>query len=102
MCGCTDGINISTEAPEYNKRFKPENNKGCCCQGLDDCDTPSRAVEGSPLWKWEQLYGRLIGQFVEETAPDGRKRMVYVKTTCPESEKPKKNGCCSLNYRVQR
>lgn len=96
------GGSPSTEAPEYNKRFKSENNGGCCCKGLDSCDYPSKAREGSPLWEWEQIYGRLIGEFTEEIGPDGRKHMVYRKTTCPEVSKPRKKGCCSLKYRVIR
>jgi len=94
--------NTSTESPEYNKRSKPESNNGCCNGGLDSCDNPSKARKGSPLWKWEQIHGRLIGKFTEEIGPDGRIRTIYEKTTCPKVKTKKRKGCCSLNYRVMR
>jgi len=94
--------NLSTEAPEYNKRSKPESNNGCCNGGLDSCDYPSKARKGSPLWEWEQIHGRLIGKFTEETGPDGRIRTIYVKIICPEVKKRKSKGCCSLSYRAIR
>jgi hypothetical protein len=94
--------NPSVEAPEHNKRSKPENNNGCCCGGGDDCSRPSKARKGSPLWNWEQEHGRLIGVFTEEIGSDGRKLVVYSKTTCPETKTQKRKGCCSLRYRVLR
>ena len=98
---CCSG-NPSIEAPEYNKRFKLENNNGCCCGGGDDCSRPSKAREGSALWEWEQIYGRIINKITEEHGPDGRLHLVHVKTTCPEVPKTRSKGCCSVKYRVTR
>jgi hypothetical protein len=100
--GCCGGGDPSRSAPEYNKRYKAENSAGCCCTGLDNCSKPSKARKGSALWNWEQEHGRLIGTFTEEIAPDGRKRIVFSKTTCAETKSSKSKTCCSLSYKVTR
>lgn len=100
MC-CGSNV-LSTESPEYTKKYKPESNTGCCRGNSNDCDSPSKAREGTPLWEWEQTHGRVIGVFTEEIAPDGRVRVVYSKSTCPKTKEKKKKGCCSLRYSVIR
>ena len=96
-------IGPSIESLEYTRRYKPENNGGCCRGGsTTSCDDPSKATEGSALWEWEQRYGNIINKITEEHGPDGRLHLVHVKTTCPEVPKTRSKGCCSVKYRVTR
>lgn len=96
------GGDPSIEAPEYGKRFKLENNGGCCRGGASSCDEPSKAREGSALWNWEQKYGKIVNTITEEIGPDGRKHMVHVKEICQQTVKPRSKGCCSVKYTVNR
>ena len=97
-------VGPSIESIEYTRRYKPENNSGCCTGSgtIDDCSMPSKAAEGSALWEWEQRHGRVINKITAERDEDGRFQLVHVKETCPEVVKPRSKGCCSLNYRITR
>lgn len=90
-------------SPEYQKRFKPENNSGCCCGGgPDSCDLPSKARSGSALWEWEQQYGKIVNQVTEELGPDGKFHLVHTKTVCEQPVRKRSRGCCSLSYKIIR
>ena len=104
MCGCSGNLgNISTEAPEYNKRFKSENNGGCCYpRQADTCSNPSKATEGSVLWSFEQIYGKVLNSVTQEIGENGRFHLVHTKTLCPEVKNRRNKGCCSVKYRVSR
>lgn len=93
----------SRYSPEYHKLFKPENNSGCCCSGNDDCTTPSRAKEGSPLWKWEQIHGKLITIFTTLSDANGHIHTEIERKPCPLTPtRKKRSDCCVLTYRVTR
>ena len=100
MCGCS--LTTSNQAPEFNKRYKPENNGGCCRGGTASCDQPSKALKGTAVWNWEQKYGKIDNQITDERGPDGRWHMVHVKTVCPIKEKKLISGCCTLKYRIRQ
>ena len=102
MCCCdpVTGIFPSDQAPEFQKRYKPENNGGCCRGGHGSCDEPSKALKNSAVWKWEQKYGQIKNQITEEIGADGRRCLVHVKTVCPVAEKKVTSGCCTLKYRI--
>jgi len=102
--GCSGGP--SKYSPEFNKKWKAENNAGCCCNGSDrnNCDKPSIARKGSPRWEWEQKYGKIITKIIFEQDSQGHTVQRVEKTVCPpeEPKRPNRTGCCSLRYRVQR
>jgi len=90
-------------SPEYDRRFKAENNNGCGCSGDRGCDTPSNASEGSPRYEWEQIYGKLVTYFYKEADVNGHSYVRIERRTCPvEENRPRQNSCCSLRYRVIR
>jgi len=50
----------SKSSLEYQRRKKPENNSGCgCCQQKTNCNSPSLALDNSPLDLWQKKYGKL-------------------------------------------
>lgn len=100
MCCC--GF-LSENSPEYNKRYKPESNSGCCKGGgADNCSQPSKAANGSPLWNWEQKYGKLVDTVYQKLGEDGRFYLFHEKTACQKVVNKKKNGCCSMKYKIIR
>jgi hypothetical protein len=104
MCGCA-GTNSSF--PEFYKPWKAENNSGCCMDGSsrNDCSRPSLARAGSPLAKWEAIYGKLITRITfEQNTVTGHSVQVIEKVACgPTSPKrPSRHGCCSFTYRLAK
>ena len=88
---------------EYQRRRKPENGNGCgCASPANTCDSPSLAIEGSPLYEWEQKYGKLVTTVTFEQDENGRTVQVVEKKPCPLEEKPRTSSCCSLRYKVSR
>lgn len=102
MACCGQSRNPSSY--EYAHPFKPENNSGCSCCGKNlGCDTPSAAIEGSPLWQWEQIYGKLVTVFTDVYDENGHVQHVIERIPCPkESSKSTRTGCCSVKYRFSR
>lgn len=98
-CGC-DGP--TPAQPEFTKQWKPENNSGCCTHGVDDCDKPSLAREGSALWEWEQVHGKLLETISYRPGSDGRMVQVVEKKPCHIKPKPRRTDCTSLSYKVSR
>jgi hypothetical protein len=99
------GSNKKPNSPEYGKEFKVENNGGCGCGGSNrnSCDTLSLARVGSPLWKWEQKYGKLITKITVDLDETGRFVQKIVKKPCPLPEKKlRTERCYSLRYKVAR
>ena len=90
-------------SPEYTKKQKPQNHNGCGCIGNNnDCDSPSIAPIGSPLYNWEQIYGKLVTNITFVQDEFGHKIQIVEKTPCPIKSKSKKStGCCSLRYRTK-
>lgn len=104
-CGFGCGGGPSRYSPEYYRPYKPTNNAGCACSGNDrnSCDRPSLAKEGSPLWEWEQIHGKLITKITYSQDDQGHRIVLIEKTTCPPKvESPSRHGCCSVGYRVNR
>jgi hypothetical protein len=104
-CGCCGDLPNDRFQPEYNKRWKPENNSGCDCGGSNrnTCDSPSLARKGSALARFEEIYGKVVTKvsFVQDA--QGHTVQVVEKTLCPlKVEQKSRHGCCSLRYRVQR
>ena len=100
--GCGGNCGPSQYSPEYTRQFKPENHSGCGVSDTNKCEDPSLAVEGSPLWKWEQEYGRLITE-TKMVHINGRSTIIFQKVPCPK--KVEKSGpavCCSFRYKVIR
>jgi hypothetical protein len=88
---------------EYTRRRKPENNQGCGCGNVENtCETPSQALEGSPLYEWEQIYGKLVTTVKMERNPEGKMVQVVEKKPCPPKSKPHTYGCTSTTYRINR
>lgn len=88
---------------EYQRRRKPENSNGCgCASSANTCDTPSLAIEGSPLYIWEQKYGKLVTTIKEIQDENGKIVKIIEKKPCPKKENKPTNGCCALRYRVIR
>jgi hypothetical protein len=88
---------------EYQRRRKPENNNGCACGRAENtCDTPSLALEGSPLYLWEQKYGKLVTTVTVELDENGRKIQVVEKKPCPPPPDKRNYTCCSLGYKIIR
>lgn len=104
-CGQNCGLSKSENSPEYQKDFKAENNSGSCgCgNGDNDCSTPSNAREGSPLWEWEQIYGKLVTYFTKEFDENGRSYTKIERKPCPkEIKRSGQNRCCSVKYKISR
>jgi len=99
-CGSNDNPN----RPEHKRFFKPENNNGCGCGGGNgNCDTPSLAKEGTPLWNWEQIYGKLVTTITFEQDEWGRTVQKVEKKPCGlPPVKSRNQRCCSLRYKVVR
>jgi hypothetical protein len=90
-------------SPERNKRFKPENNAGCGVYDPETCDKPSLAPEGSALYEWEKIHGRVITVVEYALGEDGRFAHTLEKTLCPlPVEKSGPVRCCSFRYKVVR
>lgn len=90
-------------SPEYNLRFKPENNSACCGGNSPDCDKPSTARVGSHRWEWEQVHGKLVTRITEELDENGRWRLTIKREPCPlKAGGLKRTACCSLRYKVVR
>lgn len=89
---------------EFIRRFKPENNTGCCCGGhSNDCNKPSLAREDSALWQWEQIHGRLITTVTSIQDESGHTVQVVKKTVCPlKTTETRRKACCSFGYRILR
>jgi hypothetical protein len=99
-CGCAPR---STSAYEYSHPYKPENNVGCGCGRSIDCDTPTRAVEGTPRWTWEQIYGKLVTNFIKSADANGHTHYIIERVSCPVTTiSHKKVECCSTSYRFVR
>jgi hypothetical protein len=97
------GCQPSKFSPEHNRQFKPENNSGCGSKAPNDCDKPSGAIEGSPLWNWEQKHGRLTFNYQNVLGEDGRWAVLYEKSPCPKTTTRKdRQICCSIKYKVIR
>jgi hypothetical protein len=104
---CDGGCGITTKyQPEFYRRWKPESNAGCCCGGPDrnDCDKPSLARVDSPLWEWEQVYGKLVETITYVSDDQGHTVQKVEKHPCgPTTVSPKsRHGCCVMKYRVNR
>ena len=96
--GCLPGEN----SPEYNKAFKPENSSGCC-GGNTGCGTPTKAIEGTPRWEWEQIYGKLVTVLHTEADENGHSYIRVERTVCDlEPSRTPRSDCCSFRYKVVR
>lgn len=102
--GCSGGP--TRFSPEYTRQWKAQNNAGCACSGTDrnNCDKPSLAKVGSPLWEWEQIYGKLTTRIIHTQDDQGHSLVTIEKIPCPVriSTKSSRHGCCSASYRVNR
>lgn len=89
---------------EHARHYKPQNTNGGCCAGSNNtCNEPSKAPKDSPLWEWEQIYGKLITVFRPEMDKNGHKYSVIERVTCPlEDKNPREPSCCSVKYKVAR
>jgi hypothetical protein len=94
----------SEYSPEHTRRFKPENTRGCCGNGANEgCNTPSRALEGTPLWEWEQVHGKLVTYFALRSDENGHTYKLVERIPCPvETRKTYESSCCSVRYKVVR
>lgn len=98
-CGSCGNSKFS---PEYTRPYKPENNSGCGVSDTNQCEDPSLAIEGSPLWKWEQEHGRLITE-AKMIHIDGRSTIIFRKIPCPKTVKKSGPGCpTSFRYKITR
>ncbi len=102
---CCSNCGPSRFSPEFTKRYKPQNHRGCSCGSGNDnkCDSESLAPVGSPLYEWEQIYGKLITtvKFIQNEW--GETVQVVEKTPCPKlTERQHTRSCCSLRYKVRR
>jgi hypothetical protein len=102
MSSCR-GCGSSGFSPEYNKQFKQENNAGCGVYDPETCDKPSLATEGSALYEWEKIHGRVITVVEYALGEDGRFVHTLEKTLCPlPVEKSGPVRCCSFRFKVVR
>lgn len=86
---------------ESIRRWKAESNTGCCNNQKRTCSTPSLAEENSPLWLWEQKYGKLLTTVAIIQDEWGHTVQKVEKTICePEVVTQSRHGCCSLKYRL--
>ena len=100
-CGCT--FQTVPGSLEFQRRYKPENNSGCCCTNTGDCTVPSRAVDGSPRANWEKIYGKLVTTITETQDAVGHPVTEIVRTGCGVTTTlNEKTACCSLRYKVTR
>jgi len=100
--GC-DKCGASKYSPEFNKRFKGENNSGCGVKNSKSCDSPSLAAAGSPRAEWEAVHGKLITHVTRKLGDDGRFFLEIIRIPCePTSTRKSRHCCCSLRYRVAR
>jgi hypothetical protein len=91
----------SRSSLEYNRRRKPENNQGCGGGRIaSTCDTPSLALKDSPLYNWEQIYGKLVTTVKVELNKEGKFVQIIEKKPCPIKTKNRTYGCCSLIYKT--
>lgn len=97
---CCTGNFLSVQSLEYQRRYKYENSAGCCPHGPNTCSTPSLAEEGSALWNWEQIYGKLITNITFEQDETGRMVQRVEKIPCGIEIKRKKHRCCSFRYKI--
>lgn len=98
-CGCGPR---SKSSPEYKQPYKPENNVGCGIRSVD-CNTPSLAAEGSPRWRWEQQYGKLVTTFVPIADSNGHTHYLVERTPCPlQTNSHRTSSCCSVRYQMTR
>lgn len=100
-----DNCGPSPHSIEYTRQYKPQSNIGCGCGGRDagSCKTPSLAPVGSPLYEWEQIYGKLVETVTWELNEWGDRVQVVTKTPCPPSNlKSSSTICRSLRYKVTR
>lgn len=92
----------SESSLEFTRRKKPESNNGCGCgRAANTCDTPSYALEGSALYNWEQIHGKLVTNIRMELNSEGRWIQVIEKKPCPLENKTKSHGCCLFTYRTK-
>lgn len=96
--GCSPG----EFSPEFNKQFKPENSVGCGISDPETCDTPSIAKEGSALFEWEKIHGRVVTLVRLVLGDDGRSFEQFVKAVCPKKSVTKSGPirCCAFRYKV--
>jgi hypothetical protein len=81
-------------SPEYNKKWKPENNSGCSCGGKSlGCNNPSLALTDSPRWQWEQVHGKLVTNFTWENDDNGHIVMKITRTPCPKTSPQTSKRC---------
>lgn len=98
-CGCGPRSKASFE---YKHRYKQENNVGCGIRSIG-CDTPSLAEKGSPRWKWEQIYGKLVTTFVPIVDAGGHTHYLVERAPCPlKQTHHKQSDCCSVRYQTVR
>lgn len=96
--GCS-GCGRSRYSPEYRK-YKPENTTGCCNPINRKCDGVSNAVKDSPLWNWEQEYGKLLTTVTFVQDEYGHTVQKVEKTPCPKSNPQVKiSSCCKIIYK---
>lgn len=79
---------------EYQRRRKPENNSGCgCCRQKSSCETPSLALENSPLDLWQKKYGKLKTTVTLKQDQFGRQVQIVEKKICPINKNNLKKDC---------
>lgn len=98
MSCCNNGY-LSVNSLEFKRRYKLENSSACCQHGPNTCSTPSLAEVDSPLWKWEQIYGKLVTTVRFEQNEFGRTVQIVEKIPCGIEIKRKKDRCCSFVYK---
>lgn len=90
----------SKSSLEYQRRRKPENNSGCgCCQQKSNCNSPSLALENSPLDRWQKKYGKLKTTVSFKQDQFGKQTQVVEKKICPKEHKNLKKDC-SLRHKI--
>jgi hypothetical protein len=93
----------SESSLEFARRKKPESNNGCGCGRMaNTCESPSYALEGSALYNWEQIHGKLATTVTTVLNENGHWVQVIEKKPCPIKSKGHKHGCCALVYRANR
>ena len=89
-------------SPEHTRLFKPENNGGCGIKN-EGCNTPTLAIEGTPRWEWEQIYGKLVTYFALRSDENGHSYQLVERIPCPlDTKKTYESSCCSVRYKVIR
>lgn len=101
VCGCA--FQPVPGSLEFQRRYKPENNSGCCSSTTGDCSTPSMAIDGSPRANWEATHGKLVTTVTETQDAVGHPVTEIVRTACPvPTTLNEKAACCSFRYKVIR